>query len=86
MKKVCLIILVLTVTMLSACSNTWVLEKDRLGEVGTVKNYVEQLQEDDTDFQGYRVFTISEGKKMVVVSSGSSDQILKFTEADTSSR
>ena len=44
MKKVCLILFVLTVAFLSACSsNTWVLEKERLNEVGSVEDYVEQL-------------------------------------------
>jgi len=44
MKKVCLILFVLTVAFLSACSsNTWVLEKERLNEVGNVEDYVEQL-------------------------------------------
>ncbi|MGD6873713.1 hypothetical protein ACQCU1_16160 [Sutcliffiella horikoshii] len=85
MKKIYLIIFVLMTVFLSACgSNTWVLEKDRLDEVASVKNYVEQLQNDNTDFRGYKVFTISEGKKMVVVSSGTSNQTLKFKEADVS--
>lgn len=85
MKKIYLIILVLTTVFLSACgSNTWVLEKERLDEVESVKNYVEQLQNDNTDFRGFKVFTISEGKKMVVVSSGTSNQTIKFKEADVS--
>lgn len=85
MKKIYLILFVLMIAFLSACgSNTWVLEKDRLSEVGSVENYVEQLQNNHTDFQGYRVFTISEGKKLVVVSSGANDQTLKFTGADVS--
>ncbi|WP_373893211.1 hypothetical protein [Virgibacillus sp. CBA3643] len=85
MKKVCLILFALTVAFLTACgSNTWVLEKDRLNEVGSVKNYVEQLQNNHTEFRGYRVFTISEGKKMVVVSSGTSNHTLEFTGAGVS--
>lgn len=85
MKKIHLVIFVLMVAFLSACgSNTWVLEKDRLEEVGSVKNYVKELQNEYTDFRGFRVFTISEGKKMVVVSTGTSDQVLEFREADVS--
>jgi|SRR5690625_105579 len=85
MRKVCLILFILTVAFLSACgSNTWVLEKDRLNEVGSIENYVEQLQSNHTGFRGYRVFTISEGKKMVVVSSGTSNQTLEFTGEDDS--
>ncbi|MBU8907470.1 hypothetical protein KH400_12710 [Desertibacillus haloalkaliphilus] len=73
------------ITLLSACGpNTWVLEKERLGEVGSIENYVWQLQNNKSEFRGYRIFTISEGKKMVVVSTGSSDQTLKFIDADVS--
>jgi len=80
-----LTIIVLVIVFLNACGRkTWVLEKDRLGEVNSVENYVEHLQNDSTGFRGYRVFTISEGKKMVVVSSGTSDQTLRFKKADVS--
>ncbi|WP_062047358.1 hypothetical protein [Bacillus sp. JCM 19034] len=85
-EKILLIILfILGITFLSACGpNTWVLEKERLGEVGSIENYVWQLQNKKTKFRGYRVFTISEGKKMVVVSTGSTDKTLEFTGADVS--
>ncbi|MFN7253255.1 MAG: hypothetical protein ACK4M9_21145 [Anaerobacillus sp.] len=83
MKKIFLTLLVLVITFLSACSsNTWVLEKDRLNEVGDVASYVGELQTNQTDFRGYRIFTISEGKKMVVVSSGTSNKTIEFTGAD----
>ncbi|SES18596.1 hypothetical protein SAMN04487944_12266 [Gracilibacillus ureilyticus] len=82
MKKAYLILFIMII-FLSACnSNTWVLEKDRLSETGSVKDYVEQLQNDQTDFRGFRVFTISEGKKMVVVSTGTSNQTLEFIDAN----
>lgn len=87
MKKILLLSFILMTMLLSACSsntNTWVLEKDRLTEAGDVESYVEQLQNNQTDFRGYKVFTISEGAKMIVVSSGSTDKTLKFTKADVS--
>ncbi|MCA1054335.1 hypothetical protein LCM10_04990 [Rossellomorea aquimaris] len=84
MKNVFLLILMLLLSACSITSHTWVLEKDRLSEVSSVKNYVEQLQTNEADLRGYRVFTISEGSKMVVVSSGSIDKALKFVEADVS--
>jgi hypothetical protein len=85
MKKTFLIFIVLMLTSLSACGpNIWILEKDRLSELGNVEDYVGQLEGNQSEFRGYRVFTISEGKKMVVVSSGSSDKVLKFTAADVS--
>ncbi|TXF69777.1 hypothetical protein FUA19_16570 [Bacillus subtilis] len=55
----------------------WVLEKDRLDEVTDIKMYVNDLQMHD-DVKGYQVFTISEGKKMVVVSLGSSEKDKKL--------
>lgn len=55
----------------------WVLEKDRLDEVTDIKIYANDLQTHD-DVKGYQVFTISEGKKMVVVSLGSSEKDKKL--------
>ena len=85
-------------TFLSACGSnndnepfTWVLEKDRLVESGGIEDYVAQLQNEQpdyrpelTEFRGYNVFTVSEGMKMVVVSTGLSDKTLEFTGADVS--
>ncbi|MCC2527412.1 hypothetical protein LKL24_08295 [Bacillus halotolerans] len=59
----------------------WVLEKDRLDEVTDIKIYVNDLQMHD-DVKGYQVFTISEGKKMVVVSLGSSEKDKKLEVLD----
>jgi hypothetical protein len=85
MKKIPLILIALAITSLSACNNnTWVLEKDRLGEDPDIEHYVDELQSDYPDFKGYKVFTISEGSKMVVVSTGSSEQVLSFSEAEIS--
>lgn len=54
--------------LLAGCqSSYWVLEKDRIDKVPDIKSYVKDLQMHD-DVKGYQVFTISEGKKMVVVS------------------
>ncbi|UOE93906.1 hypothetical protein [Alkalihalobacillus sp. LMS39] len=78
------LMLVVMVFVLSACgNNTWVLEKERVGEVGEVASYVNHLQLSLPDFRGYSVFTISEGKKMVVVSTGTPNQTLEFVELET---
>ncbi|WLR42292.1 hypothetical protein LC087_16445 [Bacillus carboniphilus] len=82
MKKLLLLVFLLLVTLSACVSNTWVLEKDRIDEDSNVGNYVVQLQNNETDFRGYKVFTISEGRKMVVISSGSSDKTLEFSKAD----
>ncbi|PJH93203.1 hypothetical protein [Bacillus sp. SN1] len=64
--------------LLAGCQPSyWVLEKDRLDEVTDIKMYVNDLQMHD-DVKGYQVFTISEGKKMVVVSLGSSEKEKKL--------
>ncbi|MGR0119364.1 hypothetical protein [Bacillus mojavensis] len=68
--------------LLAGCqSSYWVLEKDRLDEVTDIKIYVNDLQMHD-DVKGYQVFTISEGKKMVVVSLGSSEKDKKLEVLD----
>lgn len=56
----------------------WLLEKDRIGEGSPdLEIYANYLQMHD-DVKGYQVFTISEGKKMVVVSLGSSEKDKKL--------
>ncbi|MCY8424737.1 hypothetical protein MOC70_08915 [Bacillus vallismortis] len=64
--------------LLAGCQPSyWVLEKDRLDEVTDIKMYVNDLQMHD-DVKKYQVFTISEGKKMVVVSLGSREKDKKL--------
>lgn len=60
----------------------WVLEKDRIGEGSPdLEIFANYLQMHD-DVKGYQVFTISEGKKMVVVSLGSSEKDKKLEVSD----
>lgn len=60
----------------------WVLEKDRIGEGSPdLEIYANYLQMHD-DVKGYQVFTISEGKKMVVVSLGSNANDKKLEVSD----
>ncbi|MDA1675582.1 hypothetical protein [Bacillus cereus group sp. TH152-1LC] len=88
MKKIFLLLFILMTMLLGACSfsvkNTWVLEKDRIAEASDVESYAKRLQNDKVDFRGYKVLTISEGKKMIVVSTGSTDKTLELTKADVS--
>ncbi len=68
--------------LLAGCQPSyWVLEKDRLDEVTDIKMYVNDLQMHD-DVKGYQVFTISEGRKMVIVSLGSSEKDKKLEVSD----
>ncbi|KIO57285.1 MULTISPECIES: hypothetical protein [Bacillus] len=60
----------------------WVLEKDRIGEGSPdLEIYATYLQMHD-DVKGYQVFTISEGRKMVIVSLGSSEKDKKLEVSD----
>ncbi|MCO4852433.1 hypothetical protein [Bacillus vallismortis] len=65
--------------LLAGCqSSYWVLEKDRIGEGSPdLEIYANYLQMHE-DVKGYQVFTISEGKKMVVVSLGSREKDKKL--------
>lgn len=69
--------------LLAGCQPSyWVLEKDRIGEGSSeLELYANYLQTHD-DVKGYQVFTISEGKKMVVVSLGSSEKDKKLEVSD----
>ncbi|MCY8454152.1 hypothetical protein MOC98_14965 [Bacillus spizizenii] len=65
--------------LLAGCQPSyWVLEKDRIGEGSPdLEIYANYLQMHD-DVKGYQAFTISEGKKMAVVSLGSREKDKKL--------
>ncbi|RPK03246.1 hypothetical protein BSBH6_02720 [Bacillus subtilis] len=69
--------------LLAGCQPSyWVLEKDRIGEGSSdLEIYANYLQM-HADVKGYQVFTISEGKKMVVVSLGSSENEKQLEVSD----
>ncbi|MCI3986390.1 hypothetical protein MMJ63_16135 [Bacillus vallismortis] len=69
---------VITLLLAGCQPSYWVLEKDRIGEGNPdLDIYANYLQMHD-DVKGYQVFTISEGKKMVVVSLGSREKDKKL--------
>lgn len=65
--------------LLAGCQPSyWVLEKDWIGEGSLeLELYANDLQTHD-DVKGYQVFTILEGRKMVIVSLGSSEKEKKL--------
>ncbi|MCY7824374.1 hypothetical protein MOB34_11305 [Bacillus spizizenii] len=69
--------------LLAGCqSSYWVLEKERIGEGSSeLELYANYLQTHD-DVKGYQVFTILEGRKMVIVSLGSSEKEKKLEVSD----
>ena len=67
--------------------DNWVLEKNRLDEVPEIEDYVTSLQV-TPDERGFKVFTIAEGRKMVVVSTGNAKKsldldVVKVDSGDT---
>ncbi|MCV0023635.1 hypothetical protein ACWH4V_20355 [Bacillus mojavensis] len=77
--------------LLAGCqSSYWVLEKDRIGEGSSELELNANYLQTHDEVKGYQVFTISEGKKMVVVSLGSSEKdkklevsVVKFSPKET---
>ncbi|WP_439846170.1 hypothetical protein M8C22_20790 [Bacillus spizizenii] len=65
--------------LLAGCQPSyWVLEKDRIGEGSPdLEIYANYLQMHD-DVKGYQVFTVLEGRKMVIVSLESSEKDKKL--------
>ncbi|MCG8396103.1 hypothetical protein LWS67_05715 [Bacillus atrophaeus] len=77
------VLLFVIMLLLAGCqSSYWVLEKDRIGEGSSeLELYANYLQTHD-DVKGYQVFTILEGRKMVIVSLGSSEKEKKLEVSD----
>lgn len=75
MYKSTFLILMIAITLgLVACNSNedkeyWVLDKSRVDEIPKVEKYVKKIQQEPTN-RGFKVFTISEGKKMIVLSLG----------------
>lgn len=82
MKKV-LVGLFVIMMLLSGCGKEyWVLEKKRLDEEPAVRMYVNYLQNDKTDRKGFKLIDIAEGKKMVVVSTGTNKLELEAVDVE----
>lgn len=90
MKKTFVVLLFFVTTLgLVACDgytpdNNWVLEKDRLNENAEIENFVTSLQ-DNSDKRGFKIFTISEGRKMVVVSTGDAERAVELDDVKVDS-
>jgi hypothetical protein len=84
------LLVVLLLLLTTACSNSteswWVLKNDQISKIPEIQSYVNQLQTDKKDYKGYKVFTIAEGKKAVVISLGKEGKKLDLVEVHTSSK
>ncbi|MCM3711234.1 hypothetical protein [Sporosarcina luteola] len=82
MKKL-LVGLFVIMMLLSGCGKEyWVLDKKRLNEEPAVRQYVNYLQDDKTERKGFKVIDIAEGKKMVVVSTGTNELELEAVDVE----
>ena len=58
------------------------MNKKSLDDEPAVRMYVNYLQNDKTERKGFKVIDIAEGKKMVVVSTGTSDRELEAVSVE----
>ncbi|QTD42569.1 hypothetical protein [Sporosarcina sp. Te-1] len=83
MKKGFAVLLVALIFILGACSKGyWLMNKKDLDEEPVVRSYVKMLQTEKTDWKGYKLFTITEGKNLVVVSTGTPTKELEAVEVE----
>lgn len=70
--------LFVVLVILSGCSKGyWVWNKKNIDEEPAVRFYVNYLQDEKPDRKAFKVIDIAEGKKMVVVSTGTKDRELE---------
>lgn len=90
MKKIFIVLIsFITSLVLVACggytpNNNWVLEKDRLNENPEIENFVSSLQENPGK-RGFKIFSVAEGRKMVVVSTGDVERSLELDDVKVES-
>ncbi|MDW0117059.1 hypothetical protein QTL97_08940 [Sporosarcina thermotolerans] len=69
--------------ILSGCGKGyWVMKKAKLDEETGVRAYVNYLQNEKPDRRGFKVIDISEGLKMVVVSTGTTKRELEAVSVE----
>lgn len=85
MKKIKLIGVSMIAMLLASCSSHWILDKERLSD-HEIKSHVSKLQDQEyhhySNLSVYTIFTISEGRKMVVITSGDESKSLEFVRLD----
>lgn len=86
MKIFKLIGIIMVTMLLVSCSSHWILDQKRIDELPEVKSHVNKLQQHGdsgySEISAYTVFTISEGRKMVVITSGNELKSLEFVSLD----
>ena len=83
MKKVLTLLAVMII--LTGCGKDyWVWNKKDLDKEPGVRQYVNYLQNDKTDRKGFKLIDISEGKQLVVVSTGTNKLELEAVDVEVS--
>ncbi|MBB4826179.1 hypothetical protein HNO89_003416 [Sporosarcina luteola] len=81
MKKGFIGLLVALVFLLGACTKGyWVMSKKDLDKEPGVRAYVKELQKEKTEQKGFKLFSISQNRNMVVVSTGTPTKELEVIE------
>lgn len=84
MKKVFVGLFVM-VMILSGCGKDyWVWNKKEIDKEPGVRQYVNYLQDEKPDRKGFKMIDIAEGKKMVVVSTGTNKLQLEALDVEVS--
>ncbi|MGG0669705.1 hypothetical protein [Sporosarcina koreensis] len=84
MKKVFVGLFVM-VMILSGCGKDyWVWNKKEIDKEPGVRQYVNYLQDEKPDRKGFKMIDIAEGKKMVVVSTGTNKLELEALDVEVS--
>lgn len=89
MKKHIVLINIFIVYFLTSCSQAVdysILDEKTVDNLTSVAAYVDELQASNTDYKGFKVFDTSDGKKVVVISSGEPNRTLRVNQVEQSSK
>ncbi|MCG3087493.1 hypothetical protein [Sporosarcina cyprini] len=83
MKKGFAALMIALILLLGACTKEyWVMNKKDIKDEPAVRVFVEYLQEEKPERRGFKVIDISQGKSMVVVSTGTPAKELEVVDVD----
>lgn len=82
LKRVLVGLLVIMVILSGCGKEYWVGKKNEIDKEPGVRQYVNYLQDEKPDRKGFKMFDIAEGKKMVVISTGTSKLELEAADVE----
>lgn len=84
MKKVFVGLFVMAMILSGCGKDYWVWNKKEIDKEPGVRQYVNYLQDEKPDRKGFKMIDIAEGKKMVVVSTGTNKLELEALDVEVS--